>query len=95
MRFTTSSMEATAIAGLEWACIHDWKAKPDLKLDWVSWMYKRVGELEVLVKQQRTEWMEKGSLHPSVIQLNEDRKSYFLATLLTRPEEQYSDDEGL
>ena len=68
---TTFSMEATDIAGLEWACVHDWKLKPDLKLDWASWMYKRVGELEVLVKQQRTEWME--SFHPSVIQLNETR----------------------
>ena len=74
---TTSAMEATAIVGLEWACVHDWLPKPDKDLAWISWMYQRVGELAVMVKAQRKKWIEKGDLDREVKLMNDQRRRYF------------------
>ena len=76
---TTSAMEATAIAGLEWACVHDWIPRPDKDIDWITWMYQRVGELTVMVKAQRKEWIERGDEDLEVKALNDQRRRYFIA----------------
>ena len=61
-------MEATAIAGLEWACLHEWAARVGPHKDWVQWMYARVGALTETIMDQRTEWRAYGKEHPDVLQ---------------------------
>ena len=74
---TTSSMEASAVAALEWACVADWRPKPDDTTDWMAWMYERVEQLTIIIMEQRIEWDRKGSEHPDVLCLNNERRKFF------------------
>ena len=74
---TTSSMEASAVAALEWACVADWRSKPDDTMDWMSWMYERVEQLTIIIMEQRIEWDRKGPEHPDVLYLNNERRKFF------------------
>ena len=81
---TTSSMEASAIAALEWACVTDWRLRPSHSKDWITWMYERVEELTIIVREQRVEWHAKATEeHPDVLSLNSERKRFFQEFLLT------------
>ena len=70
-------MEATAIAGLEWACLHEWAARVGAHRDWIQWMYARVGALTEVIMEQRKEWHDLGEEHPYVVKLSEERRDFF------------------
>ena len=92
---TTCSMEATAIAGLEWACVYSWASNPDgNSVNWVTWMYSRVAEIKSILIEQRLAWAVKEQ--DLQVRFNQDRKAYFLSIrgeARTRQGNPYDSDE--
>ena len=58
----------------QWACVADWRPKPDDSMDWMSLMYERVEQLTIIII---IEWDRKGPEHPDVLYLNNGRRKFF------------------